>query len=1120
MTVHLENFVAMRKTYPRRPLRHASRLDVASPRTSAELDYRDLLSDANTNFFQREFTIALEGYLALRDKILVQSHPEMPSLPHSGGALGIDISKVDINRIIELSRRHLLKTNPGDPVELGLANERVIQPGEFAVNPIFQKFAKVGLDAQLVSKADLGTQRQAARDRVLEGDLKAAAGIYQDASDKAVALGDGRLAAELMSELGAMQATYASGADRAAALANATKSFTAANQLFAQVGDAKAQEAMQANITNVRAELAAPPAQAGVDGAVLIRFPVLKATRTFQASERGTVAPIAALLAPSSRPDPDGRQVGLLMASGPQVVSLSKANFANALVGTIYKQRMAATTLEAMDFLEELDANFVAYIPHLFFFVLPMAIGDTYLAMGRYQSAIDEYRTVLAYPFLNQGIELAYVWQAIAKVYLAWGDTLFRQEQAVAAKAKYESVIKTDLTVPLTSVLYQAAALAPMRTAAGEVVKEMRGQPHAATNPKVAVMIMQANVQLQKIAHSLNFLGIGPDEFPIFRFKYLEQVANYLADNAIQTERSFITFRSTAENQKLERIQLENAVAVNRTALQVEQMRTADAALELQAAQQTRAYAQLRQTNAQDTLNDWNTKGWELGSVNAALSWASVAGNDQSITYTGVRYDGQRHDYDGDVSDFYDVLTDVRERLNFELQRNRLQRQVAEAAAEVTIAGTREQQAAVRAQIQQLSVNMAAKRLEGAQEMLDFAQDRTFNEALWFQLANELQDLTRSYLDMAIYAAFLMQRAYELEFDRRLNRIRLDYGIGQPGGLLGGDDLKRDIASFAVDYLQHAQKKNPVRLTISLRDEFPAAFNAFLQQGILPFRTDLEIFDRRFPGTYQRKLKKIEIFVEGLVPQEGATGVLTHGGVSTEWRRVGGNWVKHNRALPSERMLLSSYEYRRDYTVFQPSQEMLDLFENLGPQGNWRLELPMSSNNLDYQAISDIKFVVYFDAAFDDSLRTFLKTFYPAGSGRSLVLSSRFHFPDQYFRLDADRRVAFKLPPQQFAYNYTNMKLSGLTVRLLAKDGGPVAGAALTVTRGSDNSAVNATTDAAGRVLGDPATMAPFNAWKGASPADTFTVALGAAVDASKIGDVQLALDYGFTYRADGVLAA
>jgi hypothetical protein len=494
-------------------------------------------------------------------------------------------------------------------------------------------------------------------------------------------------------------------------------------------------------------------------------------------------------------------------------------------VSNLYSQRVNATVVEGLAFFEEVETNFVAYIPHLYFFVLPIAIGDTYHALGRFQKAIDEYRSTHAYPFLNRGIEVPYVWLKMAKTALAWGDQLFRQNQPAAAKVQYEKIINTDLTVPNNSPLYQAAAMVPMRAIALDVVKLIRGQA-ASVNPAVASLIMQANIQLRKIAQGLNFLGLGVDEFPILRFKYLQGVANYLADNAIQAERTFMQFRSTAESQKMDRIQLESSVALNETALRVEQKRLQDASLDITAAQQNRDLANLRRDHAQQALTDWNTIGSELASVNAALAWASNASNDQDIRYTGVQYDGESHNFNTDVEEFYDVVGEWRENLNFELQRRRLDRQISEAAGEVAIANTRVQQAQVRFETQQLSVQVAQQRLEGSREMLEYSQDRMFDEDLWFRLAAELQDLTRSYLDMAIYAAFLMERAYGLEFDRNLNRIRLDYGIGGVEGLLGGDYLKRDITSFTIDYMEHAQKKNPVRLAISLRDELPVGIQS------------------------------------------------------------------------------------------------------------------------------------------------------------------------------------------------------------------------------------------------------------------------------------------------------
>ena len=252
---------------------------------------------------------------------------------------------------------------------------------------------------------------------------------------------------------------------------------------------------------------------------------------------------------------------------------------------------------------------------------------------------------------------------------------------------------------------------------------------------------------------------------------------------------------------------MESAVDVNQAALAIENKRMEDAALEIEAARRTREYSEVRKKNADDALTEWDTKGRELTSMNAALSWASAAANDQEIRYTGVRYDGARHDYEGTVEEFFDTVGEKREWPDWELQRNRIERQRAEAAAEVAMAQTREQQAQVRYEVQALNVILQQKRLEASQEVLEYSENRLFDEDLWFQLAAQLQDLARSYLDAAIYSALLMERAYDLEFDRRLNRIRTDYMLGVPAGLLGGDHLKRDILSFTSDYLENARKR-------------------------------------------------------------------------------------------------------------------------------------------------------------------------------------------------------------------------------------------------------------------------------------------------------------------------
>jgi hypothetical protein len=141
MAVHAENFVSVRKLYPRVTERVSTRMAVADPASAEERDYRDLLSEANLNFFHREYSIALDNYKALRYKILVQSHPEMAKVPGSHGVIDFHSIAVDPNRLIEASRRVYVKTNPGGPVTINLKDDRIIKAGEVAANSDFAKFS-------------------------------------------------------------------------------------------------------------------------------------------------------------------------------------------------------------------------------------------------------------------------------------------------------------------------------------------------------------------------------------------------------------------------------------------------------------------------------------------------------------------------------------------------------------------------------------------------------------------------------------------------------------------------------------------------------------------------------------------------------------------------------------------------------------------------------------------------------------------------------------------------------------------------------------------------------------------------------------------------------------------
>jgi hypothetical protein len=1104
MAIRYENFVVVRPLLPRTTAVRPSRTAVAPPTSADDLTYQELLSEANTSFFQREFSVALDAYQNLREKILIESHPELPPTPGISVILGDAVRSVDPGRLVELSRQVAVSTAPGGALVLNTPTKAVVAPPA-RPNPALGKFFQLSLDPGRLINGPVGAVGRA-RQQLVAGAFDAAMTTYQAAADQSTARGDLKAAANLTAERAAMRATYSAGPARPDGLRTASMEFAQAASLYQRLGDDTAAKAVAYNLSTVADELDGGSAVAHPAGAPVMTAPPATTARYLAPVDgRWDAAAVLAAQAPM-----DGRSIGLYTSGQVQIASLDAAQFQTSVVQLMYQPRITATTLDAIDFYPILPTNFVAYLTHLYFYVLPVCIGDTYRAQGRWGDALVEYRAALAYPYLNLALEAPDLWRRMAGTYLDSGKELFRQQQRGKAKAVFESIVVSNLTVPSTSELYAPAPFNQMQAQVTDAIKATQGQAVASLNPTVATIVTDALLQLTRLGAGQDYFGIGPDTFPIFRFKYLQSVANFLADAAVQAERAYMQFQSTAEQQKLDRIQLEGTVQLNQSALAIEQSRLTEAADEIDIADEAQTYAEDRLTHAQNELNDWNTKGYEASRQDFYLTWAASAGNDTDITFTNALYEGERHDFSMNVSDFISKIASRRATLNFELQQSKLQDQVGETVDELAMAQSRAVEAQHRYQTQALSVTLAQQRLASSQEALQFSNERMFNEDTWFRLAGEMQDLSRYYLDKAIYSALLMQRAYAIEFDRIVTYIRTDYGVGGTEGLLGGDYLKRDIAQFTVDALQYQSKTNPIRHVISLRNEFPAAFAAFQQTGELTFTTALELFDRPFPGTYRRKIKKLEVFVEGLLPAEGATGFIVHSGVCKEWRKAPNGWVKQAWSVPPERMVLSSYQFRRDLSIFTPSEEVLGLFEDYAPQGNWTLTLPPASNDLDYQAITDIQFIVYLTAEYDADLASHVAAVYPATGGRIAVLSARLYYPDEYYRIDVDRKVTFTIDAGRFPHNYSDLALTAFGVTVLDKNGAGIAGAALTVARASDASTVTGATSAKGVLAGDAATMAPFQAWKGASPIDAFTVSFAAGFDTTAVGDIQLV--YGYTY--------
>jgi hypothetical protein len=200
--MYAENFLVARTLYPLITKRAVKTQLNASDRASAqERDYRDLLNEANLNYFHREYTIALQNYLELQAKILEQSHPELPKVGGVGSVLGgVSLGVIDHRRLLEMGRRILIDTNPGDPIEMKGGKARNILPGEFSINAEIAKLGGLGLDTKVAVRDQIEGLRVQARRAAAEDRLESALKFYEGAAKLAETTSDVRLLAGVVTE--------------------------------------------------------------------------------------------------------------------------------------------------------------------------------------------------------------------------------------------------------------------------------------------------------------------------------------------------------------------------------------------------------------------------------------------------------------------------------------------------------------------------------------------------------------------------------------------------------------------------------------------------------------------------------------------------------------------------------------------------------------------------------------------------------------------------------------------------------------------------------------------------------------------------------------------------------
>jgi hypothetical protein len=641
----------------------------------------------------------------------------------------------------------------------------------------------------------------------------------------------------------------------------------------------------------------------------------------------------------------------------------------------------------------------------------------------------------------------------IATLYLEWGDLLFRQQEAAAAGARYTQVLR----------IYRREWQTVMGLAPGNPLS---------INPEVLWIIKRADVQLRKLKAGLNYLGYSSTYVPIWSYRYLRDSAKHFVDMARSLERDALNFLASAEREFEQGIQLAGSADIARKMVAIERARVDQARTGVQIAQTSQQLAQLRLANHLTTIRDFqNTHpiatGRDMGFLNDVLN-----------VFEGSEYGAEIGSFVGSV--FGWSTSGGMQRREARDQYSQMVRETEELRLSASLAALEQQRAQQELGIAMLNRDIAEFDQRTKQEHLEVARSKTLNTQFWHELSRDVRKKAHQYLDYGIQLTWLTEQAYEFETASDVNLVKFDYLSTE--GWLAADQLVLDLDTIEFDRLtRQRQKELPLTHTISLRAKDLIALERLKRDGTVVFETTAQDFDFAHPGTYNRRIKKVDVIVPALYGRDGFRGRLTKGALSVvnmlDARPPNGlntfaDWLQHTPS-PSRRRLLATPEETM-VLARQTGQAMSGgeafnkegekrVFEDHGVTGTWKLEIPHASNDFDLGTIMDVLIRIDFTASYSEELkdavlleRRKLEALGQYNNGSIVSLSMRQNLPDeryQFFnpspvpsacpsgsscvvRQTAQHRIAaFHLRASDAPPNQVNRRLSQLSLAMFNREG-------------------------------------------------------------------------------------
>jgi Tc toxin complex TcA C-terminal TcB-binding domain len=352
--------------------------------------------------------------------------------------------------------------------------------------------------------------------------------------------------------------------------------------------------------------------------------------------------------------------------------------------------------------------------------------------------------------------------------------------------------------------------------------------------------------------------------------------------------------------------------------------------------------------------------------------------------------------------------------------------------------------------------------IDNARAVEEQLRDKYTNQELYGWMLGQLATVYFQTYQLAYDIARKSERAFRHELGLKDSGfIQFGYWDSLKKGLLAGERLSQDLKRMELAYLDQHRREFEITKHISVSQLDPLALVSLRQTGACMVSLPEALFDLDYPGQYMRRIKTVGVTIPCVTgPYTGISCSLSllKSTVRHSETLLGGKKYTREEEDPRFTDSLGAVESivtssgQNDSGLFEPNlrDERYLPFEGAGVISNWRIELPSTFRQFDYDTISDVILHVRYtaragggllaqqatnelQAALNDLVRTAGET------GLARLFSARHELPNAWYQFlnpagtDDIQTLSLPLEVERFPFIFKDRRLTISALELFLK---------------------------------------------------------------------------------------